>query len=179
MSDKIYDATKKYCGAIAVSWYEPFVDALRVIEQCHIRGIKVNIHYLLHRENIRAAANLLRSRADWLDQVNAVIFLNYKPIHSQQSLCLEDNEDLDAFLSAVHEHKGYKLGFDSCMVSYLVKFDDSLSYETLEFCEAGRFSAFISEKGLMYPCSFLHDTDCSGIDLTQSSLEQGWQYGIV
>jgi radical SAM protein with 4Fe4S-binding SPASM domain len=177
MSDRIYDATKKYCGAIAVSWYEPYEDAVEVIDQCHARGIKVNIHYLLHRESVRAAIRLLREERRLLQKVNAIVFLNYKPIHSTQRLCLQDNEDMADFLNTVREYRDCKLGFDSCMISYLTSIEEDISHETVDFCEAGRFSAFISEKGMLYPCSFMNDIDSMGINLAKVTLEQGWQQG--
>lgn len=178
MSDCIYDATKEYCGAVAISWYEPYGDAAEVIEQCYARKIKVNIHYLLHRENVQAATRLLREKNHIFQKVNAIVFLNYKPIHSPQELCLRDNKDMTDFLNAVREHRGCKLGFDSCMISYLTKLGEDLASETVDFCEAGRFSAFISEKGVLYPCSFMNDTCCAGINLAQTTLEQGWRQSV-
>lgn len=177
MSNEIYAASKEYCGAIAVSWYEPFVDAWKVVEECCAKGIKINIHVLLHKGSIQAATQLLRNESDLLRKVNAIVFLNYKPIHGTQDLRLSDNEDLSTFLSAVYMHSGCKLGFDSCMISYLMKLEENLKLETIEFCEAGRFSAFISEKGILFPCSFMNDTDCTGIDLRKTTLEQGWRFG--
>ena len=34
MTDEIYNATKCYCGAMAVSWYEPYSEATQVIKNC-------------------------------------------------------------------------------------------------------------------------------------------------
>lgn len=177
MTDAIYDATKRYCGAMAVSWYEPYSETMQVIKNCQERDIKVNIHYLLRRNNIRTATEMLRSSSSILQQANAIVFLNYKPVRSPHSLCLMDTYDLDDFLSAVQAFKGCKIGFDSCMISYLAKIEDTLAVNTIDFCEAGRFSAFISESGNMYPCSFMCDSDTEGIDLNLISLEDAWQHG--
>lgn len=177
MTDEIYNATKRCCGAIAVSWYKPFSEAIQVIKKCQKRDIKVNIHYLLHRDNIRAATEMLRSSPSFLQQVNAIVFLNYKPVRSPRSLCLMDTCDLDDFLSAVQAFRGCKIGFDSCMISYLAKANDAWAVSTIDFCEAGRFSAFISEAGAMYPCSFMCNGDTLGIDLNLISLKDAWQHG--
>ena len=177
MSNHIYNATKKHCGAIAVSWYEPYADAIEVIEQCYSRGIKVNIHFLLHQESIRMAIRLLQEGKMLLQKVNAIIFLNYKPICSSQALCLQDDASMVDFLRVVRGYKACKLGFDSCMISYLTKLEEEIVPETVDFCEAGRFSAFISEKGILYPCSFMNDMEGVGIDLQQATLKEGWQYG--
>lgn len=48
-----------------------------------------------------------------------------------------------------------KVGFDSCSISFLIKEIDNLNADSVDFCEAGRFSAFISEEMKMYPCSFM------------------------
>lgn len=143
MTDEIYNATKHYCGAMAVSWYEPYLEAIQVIKNCQEKDIKVNIHYLLHRNNIRAATEMLQSSPSFLQQVNAIVFLNYKPIRSPRSFCLMDTNELDDFLSAVQAFRSCKIGFDSCMISYLAKINDALAVSTIDFCEAGRFSAFI------------------------------------
>ncbi|EOS67466.1 radical SAM additional 4Fe4S-binding SPASM domain-containing protein [Oscillibacter sp. 1-3] len=177
MTDEIYNATKCYCGAMAVSWYEPYSEATQVIKNCQERDIKVNIHYLLHRNNIRVATEMLRRPPAFLQQVNAIVFLNYKPVRSPRSLCLMDTCELDDFLSAVQVFRGCKIGFDSCMISYLAKIEAALAVSTIDFCEAGRFSAFISESGNMYPCSFMCDGDTAGIDLNLISLEDAWRYG--
>lgn len=63
------------------------------------------------------------------------------------------------------------------MISYLSKIEAALTVSTIDFCEAGRFSAFISESGNMYPCSFMCDGDTVGIDLNLISLEDAWRYG--
>ena len=177
MTDAIYNATKHYCGAMAVSWYKPYSEAMQVIKNCQKRDIKVNIHYLLHRNNIRAATEMLQSSPSFLQQVNAIVFLNYKPVHSPCSLCLTDTCELDDFLFAVQAFRSCKIGFDSCMISYLAKINDALTVSTIDFCEAGRFSEFISESGNMYPCSFMCDGDTVGIDLNLISLEDAWRHG--
>lgn len=177
MTDEIYDTTKRCCGAMAVSWYEPYSEALQVIENCHKRDIKVNVHYLLNRNSLQAATHMLRSNMSFLRPINAIVFLNYKPVHSSHALCLIDDHDLDDFLCAVREFRGCKLGFDSCMISYLTKIENAVCTSTMDFCEAGRFSAFISENGRMYPCSFMCDSNFTGIDLKLISLKDAWRYG--
>ena len=177
MTEEIYRATKELCGALAVSWYAPYLDAKKVISKCKKYGIKVNIHFLLSKQTIREAIRLLQEETELLQQVNAIIFLNYKPIHSTADWCLTDDDNLLEFLDTVNEIKDCKIGFDSCMISYLTISEQKLVPETVEFCEAARFSAFIAEDSFMYPCSFMRDTKYSGIDLTQMTLQDAWQTG--
>lgn len=178
MTDEIYRATKEYCGALAVSWYSPYIDAMNVINECNNRSIRVNIHFMINKETINDAIALMRDNA-LLEKVNAVIFLAYKPIHSTFDLCLEDDVYLGEFLNEVQDSKPCKIGFDSCMISYLTKLEESVKSETVDYCEAARFSAFISEESVMYPCSFMCDTSIQGIDLKRTSIQEAWKNGEI
>lgn len=177
MTDDIYIATKKHCGAMAVSWYPPYYIAENVIDKCNEYGIKVNLHFMLNRDTIADAIDLLDNGKDILQKINATVFLNYKPIHSSNKLILSETDNLNLFFQKVNQIKECKIGFDSCMISYLALIFDDIHAETTEYCEAARFSAFISENLLLYPCSFYNDTNMKGIDLTDKTLQYGWQYG--
>lgn len=177
MTDDIYNATKHLCGAIAVSWYYPYADARQVIEKCAQYGIKCNIHFLLDNLSIREAIIFLQREKVLLKKINAIIFLTYKPIHSGIEKCLKDNSDLIDFFNTVQKVSECKIGFDSCMISYLTLIGSNLVAETVEYCEAGRFSGFISENLILYPCSFMNDLQIAGVDLRTNSLESGWRNG--
>lgn len=177
MTPGIYKATKEYCGAVAVSWYPPFVDAINVINKCKEYGIKVNIHVMLSSETIVYASELMDKHMDLLKDVNAIIFLNYKPIYSSKSIVLRNSKLIYPFISKILKNKICKIGFDSCMISFLVPFSDEFWPETVEYCEGGRFSAFISEDLKLYPCSFLKGSESNGIDLKKISLHKGWAEG--
>ncbi|MDE6003934.1 MAG: radical SAM protein [Oscillospiraceae bacterium] len=178
MTEEIYQATKKYCGALAVSWYSPYTDALEVIEKCSLYGIKINIHYLLSKQTIEEAIAILHNK-QLLEHINAIIFLNYKPIHTSSDLCLENNKNLYDFIKTIKLFKYCKVGFDSCMISYLTPLINEIKPETVDFCEAARFSAFISEDSIMYPCSFMCDTSMRGIDLKKTSIQDAWINGDI
>lgn len=177
MTEDIYRATKDLCGALAVSWYAPYEDSRKVISECEKYGIKVNIHFLLRKQTIREAIRLLREEVELLNHINAIIFLNYKPIYSSSDWCLTDDENFREFLNVVNETKYCKIGFDSCMISFLTLLEQKLRPETVEFCEAARFSAFIAEDSVMYPCSFMRDTVGTGIDLRKVTMQDAWQEG--
>lgn len=178
MSDEIYKATKEYCGALAVSWYPPYIDALNVIEKSNENNIRINIHFMLNQSTIKDAILLLHNESI-IKRVNAVVFLNYKPIRSSLDLCLKDDTILNEFLNAVKETRYCKIGFDSCMISFLTKLNGTLKPETIDFCEAARFSAFISEESFMFPCSFMCETSIQGIDLKTHSIQDAWENGIT
>jgi len=177
MTDEIYAATKQFCGAMAVSWYEPYADAQEVIKQARAYGIKVNIHLMLNKLSLSQAIELMEKHSELLGNINAIIFLNYKPVHSTDALCLTDGNEINDFFDFVKKIKNCKIGFDSCMISFLPLLGDGLLKETVDFCEAARFSAYISENLLLYPCSFMNDISGNGIDLRKHSLQDGWRFG--
>ena len=178
MTDEIYKATKKYCGALAVSWYPPYIDAINVIKVSNQNSIKINIHFVLSQNTIKDAILLLRNKSI-LEKINALIFLTYKPVHSSSKICLVGNSLFNEFLDEIKESKSCKIGFDSCMISYLTQLNELIKTETIDFCEAGRFSAFISEESIMYPCSFMCDIPLIGIDLRNTSIRDAWINGKI
>lgn len=177
MTDDIYAATKQFCGAMAVSWYEPYSDAQEVIKLAGTYGIKVNIHFMLNKLSLPQAMELMEEHKDLLENVNAIIFLNYKPVHSTDALCLTDGNKVKKFFEYVETFKSCKIGFDSCMISFLQLIEKGLLQETVDYCEAARFSAYISENLLLYPCSFMNDISGNGVDLRMHSLQNGWRFG--
>jgi radical SAM protein with 4Fe4S-binding SPASM domain len=177
MTHDIYVATKEFCGAMALSWYEPYLDAREVINNSLQYNIKTNIHFLLNKITLPKAIKLMNNEDDILKNINAIIYLNYKPIHSIESLCLTDDKMIKDFFEIIKNFKTCKIGFDSCMISFIPLMESDLVLETVDFCEAARFSAYISENLLLYPCSFLNDISNNGINLKKCSLGDGWRYG--
>jgi radical SAM protein with 4Fe4S-binding SPASM domain len=177
MTPEIYAATKKYCGAMAVSWYEPRSVALEALRQAGEHGIRANIHFLLSASSLPGAIGLLESGDGLLKGVNAVVFLNYKPVRPGGGERLSDGPEVKRFLELAGGFKGSKIGFDSCMISYLPLLGEDLARESVDFCEAGRFSAFVSEDMRLYPCSFMCGSGCEGEDLKARSLADAWRNG--
>lgn len=173
MTDDIYAATKEFAGAVAVSWYEPYDIAMDVIHRCSSLGIPVNIHFILDNNNIPKAYELINSRI--VKKVNAIIFLTYKPIGKIKRAILVSSLELQEFISTVASYERCKIGFDSCMISHLIKCQDKIDFDTVDFCEAARFSAFISEEGFMYPCSFMCRESFNGYDILQFGMLSIWQ----
>lgn len=167
MTEEMFEATKKYCGAVAVSWYgQDFtVDALnRFIKY----GCKTNIHFVLSRNTIRKAINMLMTnriaydnKKFSLEGINAIIFLFHKPIgkgtydNTLSPYNEEDEEDFKNFIKIVeHDNRSYKIGFDSCTIPGIINYSTKIDRNSIDTCEGGRFSAYISANMYMYPCSF-------------------------
>ena len=177
MTEEIYQATKMYGGAVAVSWYTPFSNPINVIEECGRHKITANIHFVLHKKSLLNAIELFQSKEIPWSYLNAIIFLNYKPLGLKIFEGLKDDESFDAFLKQAITFEKCKIGFDSCMISWLMKKKEWIAQESIDFCEAGRFSAFVSEKGFVYPCSFLCENTLCGESIKEKSLVDIWQNG--
>lgn len=173
MTNEIYEASKKYAGAVAVSWYFPYDDAKKVIRNCHLYKIPVNIHFVLDAENVDDARELLNDEC--IENVNAIIFLSYKPVGDIKRKVLKGIPEVDKFIEELLQYERCQIGFDSCMISHLVKKNELINLCSIDYCEAGRFSAFISEEGNMYPCSFMCGAGFNGYSILNDSMENIWR----
>jgi len=164
LSDKVIEYSKKFCGAVAVSAYQPFDETSMAIEKLVKSKIKVNIHFVLDKDSISTAINWLKYPPDFISGINALIFLNYKPSgrYIFHNKLLRYSERIQEFLEiATNKSYRFKIGFDSCCVSGLYARTNTID-ETIDACDAGRFSMYISEDLKAYPCSFeknLHSGD--------------------
>ena len=174
LTTEILEATEKYCGAIAVSAYPPFDNSFEdKIKKLSKYNIKVNIHFLIKNDTIDLAIKWLKKPPSFLRYINAIIFLNYKPINSSKSLQVNNFHQVSEFFKCVQECKSLKIGFDSCSISGIVK-HMNINSAMIESCEAARFSAFISEDMKMYPCSFMSNSTNYG-DLSNCSIKEIWK----
>lgn len=176
LTPEILSDTKRFCGAVAVSAYSPYKDFKLAVENLLSYDIKTNIHFLLDSQSIETAINWLKSGNDFLNQCNAIIFLNYKPVGKNKSdkKLLKNSPLLEHFFNCVENYnETLKIGFDSCMVSGILTHLKHVNIDSLEPCEAGRFSAFISEDLKMYPCSFMIE-HFDGEDLNNKDYMDIW-----
>jgi len=174
MTDKQVQLTKQYCGAVAVSWYRSqytesairkFIDA----------GCRTNIHYVLSKNSIQEAVERL-SENNFPEGVNAVIFLMHKPVGQgeRDNMISPDNPYLKEFCRLVnHQKQPFKIGFDSCSVPMIVNYCPDIAKITLDTCEGGRYSCYISSEMVMSPCSF-DRVEQYGVSLRNSSIREVW-----
>ena len=173
LTDEALWATKKYCGAMALSLYPPYERYDDLTKKIHAYGIKLNLHVILKNDTIDLLSEWVQTPPLWFNNVNALIVLNYKPIVSPKSMMVTEREKLKAFYKVVSNCKSIKVGFDSCCVPGIVTWMN-VHHALIEACESARFSAFISEDMKMYPCSFMANTEMYG-DLRTTSLLNIWQ----
>lgn len=164
----------KYCGAVAVSWYRSSY-TLRAIEYLLGDGVKTNIHYVLSRHSIDEALERLECNG-FPSGINAVIFLLHKPVGlGEEADILEGNDPrVLRFFEAI-DRGGfpYKIGVDSCTVPGLIAHCHHLNESSVDSCEGGRFSCYISSDLDMTPCSFDSSKKYS-VSLRKMTIDQAW-----
>lgn len=175
------EATRKYCGAVAISW-DPYRDNLTIEELSKLgkllkeNRIRANIHYVISETTIEHARQLLKGEFDeYLDSFNAVIFLTYKPTgRAGYEDTIRSPDKLQSFLDLVNNPETHlKIGFDACFVPTLLKKTD-IDNTLVDSCECGFFSVYIDEKQNVSPCSFCNN-DKYRYNLKNSSFKEIWQ----
>lgn len=166
---------KEYCGAVAVSWYRSTY-TLKAIDLLLSLGIKTNIHYVLGRNTIDEAFDLLSSNK-FPEGVNRVIFLLHKPVgmgKSNNVLSPYDPKVEELFNLFNLEEYINKVGFDSCCIPGIINFSPNIHLNSIDTCEGARYSAYIGPDMVMTPCSFDQEYRW-GRSLKEYSIEEIWE----
>ena len=165
--------TKLYCGAVAVSWYreEYTNNAIRLFLE---HGCTTNIHYVLSESSIDEALDILRGVISIPMGINALIFLLYKPIGKGIKKEILRGDKVSELVKLISQKHPFKIGFDSCSIPMLVSNSADVDDASIDSCEGGRYSAYISANMVMSPCSF-DRSEKYGVSLRNSSIEQVWK----
>jgi len=173
MTTQIASLCKKYCGAVAVSWYrnEYTIEAINMLLEA---GVKTNIHYVLGNNSINEAIERL-STDDFPKGINAVIFLLHKPAGQgtkDNMLAVEDSR-VKRFFEQIEKKHPFKVGMDSCNVPGAINFCNKIIPESLDTCEGGRYSCYIGADMIMVPCSF-DQKKIYGVSLRKMDITDAW-----
>ena len=173
MTKKIARICKKYCGAVAVSWYRSEY-TLKAIEMLLAEGVKTNIHYVVGENSIDEAIERLQNN-DFPKNINAVIFLLHKPVgQGTKSNMLEVSDSrVKDFFAEIDKSHPFKVGMDSCNVPGVINFCNTIASESLDTCEGGRFSCYIDANMIMVPCSFDQEKKY-GVPLRDTTIAEVW-----
>ena len=173
MTPEIAKLCKDYCGAVAVSWYrsEYTMSAIRMLLDA---GVRTNIHYVLGKNSIDEAISRLEKN-DFPKGINAVIFLLHKPAGQGTKANILDYTDprVKMFFTQIDRHHQFKVGMDSCNVPGAINYCRNIAPESLDSCEGGRFSCYISADMQMTPCSFDQEGKYC-VPLRENSIEEAW-----
>lgn len=180
MTEQIAGLCRKYCGAVAVSWYRSEY-TLNAIELLTAVGVKTNIHYVLSRNTVAEALRRLREHS-FPQGINAVVFLLHKPVGlgSYENMIRQDNEEFQKLIEYIaSEDCGYKIGFDSCTIPALIGHTGNghsgkIDADSLDTCEGARWSAYITPDMKMLPCSFDNQEQRWAVNLRTHSVEEAW-----
>lgn len=156
-------ATKKYCGAVAVSFYSKFIDnkesnenTIWAIEQFVAHDCKTNIHYVVSTETIDEIIFRLENEI-FPKGISAIVLLLYKPSGygiPQKTLSYK-SEKLKQLIELVEIKKHpYEIGFDTCFTPALLSYSKKIDVSSVDFCESARFSMYIDCEMNAFPCSF-------------------------
>lgn len=173
MTPDIAGICKKYCGAVAVSWYrsEYTLNALKMLIDA---GVKTNIHYVLGKNSIDEAIYRLKND-DFPKGINAVIFLLHKPAGqgTKDNMLSANDPKVAVFFSEIDNTHHFKVGMDSCNVPGAINFCRHILPESLDTCEGGRYSCYIGPDMVIVPCSFDLKRKY-GVSLREKTIEEAW-----
>lgn len=175
MTPELAKVCKRYCGAVAVSWYRSAY-TLKALAMLLAAGVKTNIHYVLGQNSIDEALQRLRDK-DFPRGINAVIFLLHKPAGqgSQDNVLSADDPRVQAFFTEIDKgNHGFKIGLDSCSVPGLINYSKKVAPETFDTCEGARFSSYIDAQMNFMPCSFDQAAEYV-VSLLEMSIAEAWE----
>jgi len=177
LTDEVLRSSAKYCGAVAVSAYAPYAELERAIDLLVDAGVTVHVHFILTSASVGVAIDWLQKLPSFLTKAKAIVFLNYKPVgrYPNHDLLLNRSARLEEFFRlATSADLPIRIGFDTCTITGLARLGNAQKI-SLEGCDAGRFSLFVSERLEVYPCSYMVETGQAGVPLRGTSLTDIWQ----
>ncbi len=173
MTPEIAKLCKKYCGAVAISWYRSSY-TINSIHMLLDAGVKTNIHYVLGKNSIGEAIERLEHN-DFPKEINAVIFLLHKPAGqgTKANMLSVHDPKVEEFFLQIDKRYPFKTGLDSCNVPGAIRFCKNVLPESLDTCEGGRYSCYIGADMIMVPCSFDQEKRYE-VSLHDMTIEQAW-----
>lgn len=160
--DKEIALIKKYCGAVAVSWYSRLVNAresnlgtITAVNRLVEHGCTTNIHFVVSKDTLDEA--IQRLEADRFPcGINAVIFILYKPVGMgvRDKVVSSNEKRLLRFFELASIRHPFQIGFDTCFTPAIVHWASDVSPVSIDACEASTFSMYIDSRMNCYPCSF-------------------------
>ena len=169
---------KDYAGAVAVSEHNADY-ALKAIQLLRDAGVKTNVHYVLSAESIDLA--IQRLRGNYYGNLNAVVFLLYKPIGlgKPEKVLKSDDPRLAEFFRVVDDNQcTHKIGFDSCTAPAILNHCKKVDMNSIDFCEGGRFSMYIDAEMNAMPCSFGNQDKKWFVSLRDHTIKEAWESDI-
>jgi len=143
-------------------------------------GITTNIHFVLGNNTIDQAIKILNGEK-YHHGINSVVFLLYKPVgqgKEENVLKVTDSRVKEFFQIIDKKEHPFKVGFDSCSCSGILNLTNEIDTDSIDFCEGGRFSAYIDSDMNMMPCSFLNQDLTLSLSLNKFTIEEVWNSNV-
>lgn len=164
----------RYCGAAAVSWYRSDYTR-KAIDLLLEAGVRTNVHFVLGNRSIDEAIDLVENRKI-PPGVGRMIFLLHKPVGlgRQDNVLTVMDPKVRRFFGLFNDAENCRMaGFDSCCVPGLLNMAALIHPSSIEPCEGGRFSAYVTPDMCLLPCSFDQEQRWA-VNLKASSVADAW-----
>lgn len=174
-TSEIVELCKRYCGAVAISWYRQ-THTTNAVKLLIDAGVKTNIHYVLGNNSIDEAIERLKNN-DFPEGINAVIFLLHKNVGlgTNGNVLQVGDERVKEFFRVIDTGDfNFKIGFDSCTVPGLINFTENIQAESFDTCEGGRWSMYITSDMKALPCSFDNQEMKWAYDISNDTIQHAW-----
>lgn len=148
---------------------------LQAIDMLLTAGVTTNIHYVLSNTTIDEA--ILRLKHNGFPKgINAVIFLLHKPVGQgdESDVLKYDDPRLTEFFELIDKPHDFKIGFDSCTIPAILNFSKNINLNSVDTCEAARFSMYITSDMIALPCSFDNVNQKYAYNLRNGTIQDAW-----
>jgi radical SAM protein with 4Fe4S-binding SPASM domain len=178
LTNEILEASKQYCGAVAVSYSEErFDETIDATKKLISQGIQTNMHLVLLKSIIPRLSEITEQYAKI--GISNVVLLLFKPMGRGINLTHEILDSTDRKMIslellkilALRKKYGVRLSIDACS-SFIVK-DFPFLPQSIEGCTGSTYSAYIDWDLNMKPCSFMQND--RGFNLKQQSILSAWE----
>ena len=148
---------------------------MRAIDMLMNAGVSTNIHFVLSNTTIDEAILRLKHNG-FPDGLNAIVFLLHKPVGlgDASDVLKMDDPRLKEFFHLIDEKHPFKVGFDSCTVPGILNFSKNIDLNSVDTCEAARFSMYITSDMIALPCSFDNVNQKYAFDLKDGTIQDAW-----
>lgn len=119
-------------------------------------GVTTSIHYVLGKNTIDEAILRLKNNG-FPKGIYAVIFLLHKNVGlgTESNVLNYNDPKVKEFFNLIDKGNfSFKIGFDSCSIPGILNFCSNIDTMSVDTCEGGRYSMYISADMVAYPCSF-------------------------
>lgn len=156
LTPEIIESSKHYCGAVAVSWSDYAVSAVRQLVDA---GVKTNIHFIMTPDSIKEGIDLLRRKELFgKTGVNAIVFLMHKAVGRGSPMDTPTPEQTRSLITEAFASE-VRAAFDVCSAPHIAASERDggakVDWNLLDFCDGSRFTVYISEGLDVSPCSFM------------------------